>query len=55
MQRLGQPLLSSVCNGMGDITALECMNYSHIVSSMSGDIVGILVPLWQQSKAKNVF
>lgn len=47
----GQPLLSSVCNGMGDITALERMNYDHIVSSMSGDIDASLVPAWHQSKA----
>lgn len=36
---------------MGDITALERMNYSHIVSSMSGDIDVFLVPPWQQSEA----
>lgn len=40
-----------MCNGMGDITALERMNYSHIVSSMSGDIDAFLVPPWHQSKA----
>lgn len=37
---------------MGDITALERMNYSHIVSSMSGDTNVFLVPLWHQSKAR---
>lgn len=37
---------------MGDITALERVNYSHIVSSMSGDIGVFLVPQWHQSKAR---
>lgn len=37
---------------MGDITAIERMNYNHIVRSMSGDTDVFLVPSWHHLKAK---
>lgn len=37
---------------MGDITAIEHLNYNRIVRSMSGETHVFLVPSWHHLKAK---